>query len=62
MVLESVGLLRSARAPVLRWGEAAQVVPSLLRTNGAPTLSVGLRIGASGADALANRLLSVLIF
>jgi len=47
--------------PVLRWGEAAEVVSSLLRTNGAPTLPGWLLIGASGAEALAKRLWKVSI-
>ena len=39
----------------LRWGDAAQVVSSLLRTNDPPTLSVWLRIGSSGTEALEKR-------
>ena len=47
--------------PVLRWGEAAQVVSSLLRTNGAQTVSGWLLIGVSGAETLTKHLLSVSI-
>ena len=47
--------------PVLRRGEAVQAVSSLLRTNGAQTLTGLLLIGASGTEELVKRLLSISI-
>ena len=40
--------------PVLRWGEAAEVVSSLLRANGALALPGWLLIGASGGRSARN--------